>query len=508
MKRIAIILAAGTNSRIKDICFDRPKCLLSVCGQSLIRRIVNQFWDYVDEFYIAAGRNADKIKNEFPRLNNIHILDFEGKEFYGNGMTLKHAIESIQERIDSLLILESDIIISDATICKFIDVDSPSKFICVKKNINDHDDAIIQTSTGYRFTKERNANWRILGKFIGVTELPSSIVEKIANDKNIPLHYTEFISRYSTLDFKAIKATLNNAMEIDSREDYSFVLNNYNIKSVNDKFNPYQLRVNQGFQTYVGVYDVIGAKIAKQMGADGLFLGSYQISSAKGKKDTDDFTIWESLDVARDIRHANVKMPIILDGMSGVRNCEELCKLADKISELKIGGICIDNLKSPHQCSLNGNFQPQLLNVNEYNEKFKLYRQYLDTNCKFIARTEIMHVTNKYNIINKHLQEMDSLGVDILLPHYVKNDFGFLENVMKHNNFKTPLMIIPSQLLQVKKAIWNSLGFQYIIYANLDIRARTYQLERVYEDLNINTVFSNKICIANPSDLSDAYDFG
>ena len=192
MKKIVLILSSGTNSRIKDICFDRPKCLLSVCGQTLIRRVINQFWDYADDFYIASGNNTEKIKQEIPELSNIHFLKFEGKELSNNGQTLKYSLDHIEENENeeySLIILESDIVVTDEVIKRFINSKNILKFISVNKDINNNDDAIVRTETGYRFTKERNDNWYLLGKFIGITELSNNIVKKMIYDIEIPEHY-------------------------------------------------------------------------------------------------------------------------------------------------------------------------------------------------------------------------------------------------------------------------------------------------------------------------------
>lgn len=507
MKKIAIILAAGKNIRIKNICYDRPKCLLSVCGQPLINRLINQFMDYVDEFYIAAGSNASKIASVLPHLPNIHILDFCGEELYGNGITLQHTFQEITYTDTSVVILESDIVLSDATVEKFTSDNHPLKFVCVDKEMNSHDDAIIQTETGYRFTKERKPSWKILGKYIGVTELTPSIIEKIEADTDVPEHYAEFISRYSSLDFNLIGVPIEEAMEIDNVKDYSFVLNNYNIKPTVEQFDPYQLHSNQGLQTFVGVYDVIGAKIARQYGIDGLYLGSYQISSSIGKKDNKDFRIKDALSIAKEIRYANIDMPIILDGMSGFdENVQDIAVLSQEILNYRISGICIDDVKDSHKCSMNDNFKPELLSIEDFKRRISLIRKYLGKNCKIIARTEIMNVSDNIPIIQKRIKNMQYIDADIILPHYVGTDFQVLNESIKGFTSDIPLMIIPSRLLEISKKEWSQLGYQYLIYANLDIRLRTYALEHIYEQISIANDIN--FDLSDIKRLKDAYDFG
>lgn len=507
MKRIAIILAAGKNTRIKNICFDRPKCLLSVCGQTLINRLINQFMNYVDEFYVAAGSNASKIASVLPHLSNIHILDFHGEDFYGNGMTLQYALQEIAYSDTSAVILESDIVLSDMAVEKFTSNDFAIKFIGVGKKMNLHDDAIIQTETGYRFTKDRKPDWKIMGKYIGVTELTAPILKEIETDTNVPEHYAEFISRYSSLDFHLIEVSKEEAMEIDNERDYSQVLNNYHIKPIINQFESCMLHINQGLQTFVGVYDVIGAKIARQYGIDGLYLGSYQISSAIGKKDDKEFEIKDALSIAKEIRNANIDMPIILDGMGGFDdNFQDIDIISQAITNYRIGGICIDDIKDSHTCSMNADFKPELLSMEDFEKRISFIRKYLGKTCKIIARTEIMNISEDRLIIRKRIQDMQHINADILLPHYVGDKIHLLEESIKGISTTLPLMIIPSRLLKTSKKEWSKLGYQYLIYANLDLRLRTHVLEHLYEQISTANDISSDL--SDIYKLRNVYDFG
>ena len=507
MRKIAIILAAGKNTRIKNICYDRPKCLLSVCGQPLINRLIHQFTDYVDEFYVAAGSNASKIASVLPPLPNIHIMDFGGEELYGNGATLQHSIRTITYADASVVILESDIVLSDATVEKFTSDNHLLKFISVDKEMNSHDDAIIQTDTGYRFTKERKPGWKILGKYIGVTELTPSILEKIEADTNVPEHYAEFISRFSSPEFHLISVSIEDAMEIDDEKDYSFVLNNHQVKPIAERYDPFSLPFGHGLQTFVGVYDVIGAKIARQYGIDGLYLGSYQISSAIGKKDDKDFHIQDALSVAREIRYSNINMPIILDGMSGFQNdLQDIDTISQAIEDYRIAAICIDDIKDVHACSMNTDFKPELLSIEDFEKRLSLTRKYIGKNCKLIARTEIMNISNDKRVIRARIQDLQHINADILLPHYVGENFQLLKEIIKDFSPTHPLMIIPSRLLNISKKEWCEVGYQYLVYANLDIRLRTYALEHLYERISTANGMSDKL--SDIGKLKDVYDFG
>lgn len=192
--------------------------------------------------------------------------------------------------------------------------------------------------------------------------------------------------------------------------------------------------------------------------------------------------------------------------MSGYQSLDELKYISEQMSDLKIGGFCIDDLADNHKCSMNEDFAPNLLSVDKYKTKINMLRKHLPSTCKIIARTEILHITDNLDTIRHRLLEFDSMSIDILLPHYVKQDIHFLEKTLNEISLKTPLMIIPSRLLNIDKHHWKRMGYEYIIYANADLRLRTEKLEQLYEELTIQNSISEKML--EPNALSYMYDFG
>ena len=57
-----VILAAGMAKRLRPLTDDRPKCLLEVCGQTLLQRTVDAMMAAgVTEFVVVTGYRADMI---------------------------------------------------------------------------------------------------------------------------------------------------------------------------------------------------------------------------------------------------------------------------------------------------------------------------------------------------------------------------------------------------------------------------------------------------------------
>ena len=59
----AIILAAGYSSRFVPLCFDIPKGLLLVKGETLIERQIRQLKDIgMNEIYVVTGAYAEQFQ--------------------------------------------------------------------------------------------------------------------------------------------------------------------------------------------------------------------------------------------------------------------------------------------------------------------------------------------------------------------------------------------------------------------------------------------------------------
>ncbi len=83
----AIILAAGTSSRLYPITLDTPKCLLEVAGRSIIDRQLEALEEFgIEDIVLVVGykaevireRLADRVRycyfDNFEKTNNLHTL--------------------------------------------------------------------------------------------------------------------------------------------------------------------------------------------------------------------------------------------------------------------------------------------------------------------------------------------------------------------------------------------------------------------------------------------------
>ncbi|MCO6473013.1 MAG: phosphocholine cytidylyltransferase family protein [Melioribacteraceae bacterium] len=108
----AVILAAGVASRLRPLTDNTPKCLLNICGKTILERTVSNILDNgIDDFIIVTGFLKEKIENhlseKFPELNVKYIFNdvFNStNNIYSLWLTKDFMIG------DEMLLLDSDIL--------------------------------------------------------------------------------------------------------------------------------------------------------------------------------------------------------------------------------------------------------------------------------------------------------------------------------------------------------------------------------------------------------------
>lgn len=119
-----VILAAGKGLRMKGRFGEKPKCLISILGLSLLERILHACKECgIDEVIIVIGDRGDLIKEKMSELNfsGLSIKFVENEEWEkGNKSSLKAALNFI-ERDEYFLLVMSDHIYETALFNEAVD---------------------------------------------------------------------------------------------------------------------------------------------------------------------------------------------------------------------------------------------------------------------------------------------------------------------------------------------------------------------------------------------------
>ena len=114
----AIILAAGMGKRLKELTQDNTKCMVKVCGETLIERMLRQQEKLgLDRIVIVVGYQGQKLVDYIATLDIKTPLEFIDNPIYdktNNIYSLSLATDKLLE--DDTLLFESDIIFEDSVL--------------------------------------------------------------------------------------------------------------------------------------------------------------------------------------------------------------------------------------------------------------------------------------------------------------------------------------------------------------------------------------------------------
>ena len=143
MENITIILVNQDNSRMSDICFNAPKGMLSINGQSLIERLCLQFMSFSKYIIIVAGHNIRAFQYLEKTISNVKIIGNIDHNHISNSESLYLGLDEIDEESDSITIVEGDIILSNSAFEKYKNINSSKKFVISNTVLKDKDDKVI-----------------------------------------------------------------------------------------------------------------------------------------------------------------------------------------------------------------------------------------------------------------------------------------------------------------------------------------------------------------------------
>ncbi|MBO4606769.1 MAG: phosphocholine cytidylyltransferase family protein [Prevotella sp.] len=123
-----VILAAGMAKRLRPLTNDRPKCLLTIGGRTLLQRTVEALQSVgITELVVVTGYLRDMIvdylDSHFPEMN-IRYIDNPDYATTNNIYSLWLSREAVRGK--DFLLLDSDILFDPAIIRRVLESEGPS----------------------------------------------------------------------------------------------------------------------------------------------------------------------------------------------------------------------------------------------------------------------------------------------------------------------------------------------------------------------------------------------
>lgn len=149
----AIILAAGMGKRLKALTADNTKCMVKVCGRTLIERALSQLDELgLSRVVIVVGYEGAKLVDYIRTLDVSTPIEFVDNPVYdrtNNVYSLWLARQQLMA--DDTLLLESDLIFEEGVLRELVDDPRPTLALVDKYEswmdgtvvkLDEHDDIV------------------------------------------------------------------------------------------------------------------------------------------------------------------------------------------------------------------------------------------------------------------------------------------------------------------------------------------------------------------------------
>jgi phosphoenolpyruvate phosphomutase len=232
----------------------------------------------------------------------------------------------------------------------------------------------------------------------------------------------------------------------------------------------------------MGVHNALGAKIAEEAGADGVWISSFEVHAAARLPDADILGTQDYVNVVQQIVD-RVDIPVLVDGNAGGGNAINTIRLVREFEKAGASGMCIEDNPFPKRCSFYDGMQDELERSSTFCGKLEAaLDKRLDPEFTLIARTEALNKGLGLGVALERTKEYAAAGAEGILIHHKGSKPGpvleFADRWYRTEN--VPLVCVPTTYKDVTYDQLDGAGFRLIIFANYGVRAIVRALQRTF----------------------------
>lgn len=229
---IAIILSAGTGTRLMPLTKEIPKPLLNIGGTTLLERTISDcILNGIEQFIIVVGHKKERVIEEIDYIRNkydVSIKDVENPEYASTNTSVSVNLAT-NLLFDDILIINGDNVLDRNIIKNIVETEGTSLVIDNVKDLNQESFKIAIDDNKIKGIGKELPVDSSSGEFIGVSKVSNkdlnefnNILEDLINENSqnyYDLAYKE-LNNVTKINFSytnGLKWT-----EIDDKNDYEY----------------------------------------------------------------------------------------------------------------------------------------------------------------------------------------------------------------------------------------------------------------------------------------------
>lgn len=234
-------------------------------------------------------------------------------------------------------------------------------------------------------------------------------------------------------------------------------------------------------------HDGLSSKIVEETGFPAIWASGLSITASLGVRDNNEISYSQLLDVLEYMNDAT-DLPILVDGDTGYGNFNNACRLLQKLEQLGIAAVCIEDKKFPKTNSFLETKLDALADPMEFAGKIRAMKE-SQKNPDFcvVARLESLIVGAGIEDAIKRANLYLDAGADALLVHSKRPTSKEIDDFLAAFKREVPIFLVPTKYYTVPVAhLTKDKRVKGIIWANHNIRACVTAMQKISKTIYDN----------------------
>lgn len=227
-------------------------------------------------------------------------------------------------------------------------------------------------------------------------------------------------------------------------------------------------------------HDGLSAKIVEEAGFPAIWASGLSITASLGVRDNNEISYTQLLDVLEFINDSST-LPVLVDGDTGYGNFNNACRLLQKLEQIGIAAVCIEDKKFPKMNSFLETKLDALADPLEFAGKIRAMKATQKSpDFTVVARLESLVVGAGVEDAVKRAELYLDAGADALLVHSKRPNSKDIDDFLAAFPRNVPIFLVPTKYYSVPVShLTRDKRVRGIIWANHNVRACVTAMQEI-----------------------------